>query len=267
MSKNNLIKAGLINSPELPDSVDNAIKNLTDAPTQNAGKTLADLWYLIFGGISLKADKVRLKYAADLEKYNQELKQTTNEIPKEKLAEPSIQVIAQALENSKYCISSALLRKMFVNLISSSMNIDTKDFVHPSFPEIIKQLSTFDATLLVDIYCSNQQPLPVASLGINTPQQGHTVLFNNIYISKTLNFSTDMCSLSLASLQRANLISISYVQRLSDDEMYNSLRETSEYIDVQKMASLSHGSLYFRKGIVQLTDFGNKFCSICIKTD
>ena len=36
----------------VPDSIDNAVKNVTDKPTQNIGTTLADIWYLVFGGIS-----------------------------------------------------------------------------------------------------------------------------------------------------------------------------------------------------------------------
>lgn len=33
--------------PELPDSVDNALKNLSDAPTKSIGQTLSDAWFLV----------------------------------------------------------------------------------------------------------------------------------------------------------------------------------------------------------------------------
>lgn len=59
----------LIDLPELPDSIDNAVKNLTDKPTQGIGQTLSDVWYLVFGGISQAADKRRMKYAHNLELY------------------------------------------------------------------------------------------------------------------------------------------------------------------------------------------------------
>lgn len=112
--------SSLINLPDLPDSIDNAVKNLTDKPTQGVGQTLADVWYLVFGGITQAADKRRMKYAHDLELYKQELSQKIASIPEENLIEPSIQTTAQALENSKYCIESEELRKLFVNLISKS---------------------------------------------------------------------------------------------------------------------------------------------------
>ena len=70
MSDNTTNKIWLINLPEMPESADNAIKNLTDAPTQNVGKTFADLWYLVFGGITQAADKKKMSYAVELEKYH-----------------------------------------------------------------------------------------------------------------------------------------------------------------------------------------------------
>lgn len=51
----------LIKFPELPDSIDNAVKNLTDKPTQGIGQTFSDLWFLVFGGITQAADKRRMK--------------------------------------------------------------------------------------------------------------------------------------------------------------------------------------------------------------
>lgn len=114
--------SAFINLPDLPDSIDNAVKNLTDKPTQGIGQTFSDVWYLVFGGITHAADKRRMKYAHDLELYSQELSQAISSIPEENLIEPNFQTTAQALENSKYCIESEELRKLFVNLISKSMN-------------------------------------------------------------------------------------------------------------------------------------------------
>lgn len=128
----------LVDLPELPDSIDNAVKNLIDKPTQGIGQTLSDVWYLVFGGISQTADKRRMKYAHDLELYKQELSQAISSIPEESLIEPNIQITAQALENSKYCIESEELRKLFVNLISKSADSHYASNAHPSFAEIIK---------------------------------------------------------------------------------------------------------------------------------
>jgi len=137
-----------INAQIIPKSIDNAVQNVTDKPSQAIGTTFGDIWYLVFGGISFTADKKRMKYAHALEQYETELKAATEEIPIDKKVEPNIQVTAQALEASKYCITSDLLREMFVNLISGTMNSDYEKSVHPSFPEILKQIDERDAVFL-----------------------------------------------------------------------------------------------------------------------
>ena len=136
----------------VPDSVDNAVKNITDKPTQNMGTTLADIWYLVFGGISQAAEKRKLKYSYTLQEFEKELKEKISKIPEDKLIEPDVQVIAQALESSKYCVEKEELRHMFSNLISNCLNKDYSDNIHPIFTQIIKSLSPLDARMLLNFY-------------------------------------------------------------------------------------------------------------------
>lgn len=143
-------KKSLINL--VPDSIDNAVKNIIDKPTQNIGTTIADIWYLVFGGISQAAEKRKLKYSYALKEFEKELKEKISKIPENKLCEADIQIIAKALEEAKYCVEKEALRKMYANLISSSLNIDTKNYVHPSFSNIIRQLLPEDALLLKQLY-------------------------------------------------------------------------------------------------------------------
>ena len=142
-SKNNI---GLINA-EMPECVDKALINLTEQPTKAIGSTVSDIWFLVFGGIGHLAEKRKLRYAVELEKYNKELQETINEIPKENRVEPDIQIVAPALEASKYYVEKEELRKMFVNLIAASINSDKVASVHPIFNDIIRKLSSTDALL------------------------------------------------------------------------------------------------------------------------
>lgn len=132
---------------EMPESVDKALTNLTEQPTKAVGNTIADIWFLVFGGIGHLAEKRKLRYAAELEKYSNELKEKVENIPGEKRVEADMQIVAPALEASKYCVEKEELRSMFVNLIASSMNSDKMNDVHPIFTDIICKLSPIDATL------------------------------------------------------------------------------------------------------------------------
>lgn len=146
-SKNNI---SLINA-EMPECVDKALTNLTEQPTKAIGNTVSDIWFLVFGGIGQLAEKRKLRYAVELENYNQELHEKIEAIPNEKRVEADIQIVAPALEASKYCVEKEELREMFVNLIASSISSEKAENVHPIFTDIIGKLSSTDALLFKSI--------------------------------------------------------------------------------------------------------------------
>lgn len=266
MSDGNTNKFSLIDLPNVPSSVDNAIENLTDAPTKNAGQTFGDLWYLVFGGITHAADKRRMKYAADLEKFHKELTESIDKIPDEKKAEPSIQITAQALENSKYCVSSKSLRDMFVKLISGTMNKDFEFLVHPSFPEMIKQMNENDARILMELK-RKQHEVPIAEYQeVFSPNNWNIVHFTNIYISDIFRMPIQECSCSLSSLQRMGLLTISFENYLTNDAFYKPFYETSLFKNLEKeIISYNRNSkISLKKGICSITPLGKRFIGVCV---
>lgn len=207
----------------IPASVDKAIENITSPISKGIGNTLGDLWYLVFGGLSHKADKRRMKYAVDLENYQNELSESIRQIPKEKQTEPSIQITAQALENSKYCISSEVLRKMFVNLISGTMHSEREPLVHPSFPEMIKQMSEDDAKILSILKNQESSTTKIAE------------------ISETVASEMDpfRCRRSLTLLEKFGLITIVYTPALADSLFsVRSSKFLSELVESTKESSV-----------------------------
>lgn len=134
----------------VPDSIDNAVKNITDKPTQNMGTTLADIWYLVFGGISQAAEKRKLKYSYALQEFEKELKEKISKIPEDKLTEPDIQIIGHALEASKYCIEKEDLRHLFSSLIAAGINKD--NYIPPVIINIVRYMSPIDCKILKYLY-------------------------------------------------------------------------------------------------------------------
>ena len=248
---------------KLPKSIDKAVKNLTDEPTKGIGHTFSDIWYLVFGGLSHRADKRRVKYDFDLEQYKKELTEKMNAIPDEEKQEPSLQITAQALDNSKYCISEPELRSMFVNLISNSMDQRVSGLVHPSFPEIIKQMSPMDAELLSGFKKKSQQPIANFVL----KHKGGTNVILDSYLYFDLNEShVYSYATSISSLERLGLLSIDFSKWLSDDSYYKIFSEWGYY----KALKLNHDHpasgeyVDITKGICSLTPLGRSFVDICI---
>lgn len=235
-------KKSLINL--VPDSVDNAVKNITDKPTQNIGTTLADIWYLVFGGISEAAEKRKLKYSYALQEFEKELKEKINKIPENKLVEPDIQLIAKTLESAKYCVEKEDLREMFSNLISKSLSSDTNQYVHPIYINIISQLSSSDAKIIKTIYGMGQK------------------VYRNISASETEDDVYQLL-LSISVLEYSGLIEsdihkkivtfpwiknqIIHIHNPSDKE-YNGWSDVEEHNRIR----------------IKLTELGRLFCATCI---
>ncbi len=245
-----------------PPSIDNALKNLTDKPTASIGTTLADLWYLVFGKYSFKADKARIEREFILKKYKEQLEASIASIPSEKLLEPSLQITAQTLDNSKYCISEKELRDMFVLLISNSMNADFSNYIHPSFSGMIKQMSVLDAKIIA-LFKNEQLPgLPVCQYRPILPGvTGAPSIPEHIFLEIPESAITPN-SISLESLSRLGLITISYLEYLHDETMYDKFSLHPFYTDFQK--NCPFGKISIKKGIVRLTSLGRSFVKVCV---
>lgn len=235
-------KKSLINL--VPDSVDNAVKNLTDKPTQNMGTTLADIWYLVFGGISQTAEKRKLKYSYALQEFENELKEKISKIPEDKLVEPDIQIIAQALEASKYCIEHIELRKMFANLISSSLNNDTYHFAHPIYEDIIRHISPSDAKLLKYLYEIECKSIPDNSV-------------------RSFDFKINFFA-SLNTLEKHGLIDTNLKDTFLARDQYNVSIIINHSLEFDTYSFVLQITPHKEKIKIKFTNLGITFCKICI---
>lgn len=250
---------------ELPPSADTALENLTNKPTLSMGTTFADLWDLVFGGISYLSEKKKIEYAHKLDLYRKELDDSIKQIPPEKMTEPSIQITAQALENSKYCVGEDELRQMFTSLISNSMNTDFSNDVHPSFAEILKQMSSLDAEM-VRLFKKTDNistGLPVCQYCFNLDDpSSFSPLPDHIFLELP-DVDFRLCSRSLSSLSRLGIVSISYSRRLTAPNTYEKFSTHPFYLDLKEHLPAPI-TLSITKGSVALTPLGLSFVKVCI---
>lgn len=248
MSNKNILKE------LVPEAIDNAAKNLTDQPTKNMGTTLADIWYLVFGGISHAAEKRKLKYSYALQEFEKELKDKISKIPEDKLIEPDIQIVAKALEEAKYCVEKEELRHMFSSLISASMNKDTD--VSPIMINIISSLSPLNAKIL-SFYFFHEQVIEKAIEKINasfepidvTTLDTINALIDIDELKAYLNVSNDNNIIaSILELEHMNLICKSNEKAENYKLVYQNVN--GEFIPLQN---------------TRLSLLGYKLCNICLQ--
>ena len=242
----------------IPDAVNDAAKNITELPTKSIGTTIADCWYLIFGGLSQLADKRRVKYSIELEHFKKELQESLEKVPDNNKQEPSTQIVMSALDDARYCVEEEELRKLFVNLISSST--DSSKTVHPSFSHIIRQMSQNDAKILREFIHTAKHPL--CNLKLSSSDGGFRYINTNMFIPIYHAISDNDVSVSISSLVYLGLLEIPSDRHFKDLSLYEPFKESDQYLSACKIHPTS--SLELEHKIVQLTSLGKLFMACCV---
>ncbi len=263
MPENSTTNKNALVNVELPDFVDKAGENLTRPVTINAGQTLGDLWYLVFGGVSQLAEKRKMKYAVELEKYKNELETKIEAIPEEKRIEPNMQTVGPALENSKYCVESEEIRNAFANLISRSMNQDYSHYVHPSFADILKQMSPLDAQNLL-LFKYNKS-YPVCDIHLNQKGgRGYKVLVSNLFISNDKQSDFELQVQSISYLVRFGLVEVPDYSALAEQSLYDAFEINPLYIALKEGIPEEMGIISLKKKKIDITPLGEAFIKACL---
>lgn len=256
----------------------------TFSKAKGPGQALDDVMTLVgFDKLHEVAEKKRTKRELNMQLYKDSIAQKIVAIPEEDLKDPPLSIVGPALEASKYYIEEETLREMFARLIASSMDERHSDIAHPSFVEIIKQLSPDDAIFLKKF----NSIVPVADIIITgTVQQetgklkllydGPTYLgFKNFYADKEFPNWIDNARI-ISNLLRLGLIELENTE-LYDKSIYldldNKIKEfqnQTESKDILKEANNDLDPTYrpysykSHLGYISLTDHGKSFFFTCI---
>lgn len=248
---------------KLLDSIDHAVENLTKPVTTNAGTTFGDLWFLVMGGISQAAEKRRIKYAIEAEKFRKDTEARILGIPEDDLKEPNTQITTQALEQSKYCVEQETLRKMFSELIASSMMKSRESIVHPSFATILSQMSPADTIALMRF--QNVVALPVISVIANdSTADVHSYIIQDVWtVSDDIELIKSHGD-ALDDLVRLGIVEIMHDGHLKDSNAYDMLYSAGLRAYAEKSvaaSSLPNATITIDKGYVWPTKLGGRFIS------
>jgi len=199
----------------------------------------------------------------NFEKTREILVRKMKDVSEEKIVPPENYVAVPALQQISYCFDSDELREMYANLLASSMNIDTKYSVHPSFVDIIKQLTPDEAKLLKKLSTNDNYPL--IDVVLRKKEGSYITLVHNF-----TNVGDDVCDCQteifsyLDNFERLKLITIPQGVYINNDEIYKPLQEHL-FIKAMLNKSVVEGDkIEIEKGKFQLTSFGKNFIKVCL---
>lgn len=245
------------------------VKNLTNPITKRVGIFFDDIFTLVFGGWSHElAEKSRIKHERNIENFKESLKSDLNCIPEENRILPKESIVGPALEASKYYFEESEIRDMFEKLIASSMDSRKATKVHPSFTEIIKQLSPLDAQNLK--LFKKLHELPIVEYHVNR-KEGYNVSRTNVFLENPDCQDINIQAVSVAALERVGLVTISFSLFLVNDDIYRKYEENPFYISLSKAIEsfkndptkeITETSI--KKGKIKLTPLGETFIDVCL---
>ncbi|NHQ79418.1 Abi-alpha family protein, partial [Elizabethkingia miricola] len=137
---NSLINIG--NNKIVEKVYDDIISN----PSKKVGETLGtiiDISNTLLWPIKWANARTRIYFVNNLKKYEEKL----SRINLEKIIEVPTEISMPILERFTY-VSNEEIGNAFVNLLTSASNIDTVQFAHPSFIQIIDRLSPDEARII-----------------------------------------------------------------------------------------------------------------------
>nr|WP_223217091.1 DUF4393 domain-containing protein [Rhizobium cauense] len=110
--------------------------------------------------------------AALQDRFRDFLDRTIRRVPEDRRVSPPPQIAGPVFEGLKYEEAGTPLDEMFSQLLSKGMDSQYIHLAHPSYPQIIRQLSRDEAVLLLEISSFEKSGAPAkrrTSMDLNTP--------------------------------------------------------------------------------------------------
>jgi hypothetical protein len=188
-----------------------------------------------------------------------------SETPPEDIAEPKLHVAGPALEALRFTGHEESLRDLYANLLAASMDVTTASLAHPSFVEIIKQLTPDEARLMT--YFSTASRLPVIDIrGTHDDRSGYYEAETNIslYGRDASCEHPHLTPTYLDNLSRLGLIEIAK-KFYTDEAAYEELENHPSVLEIKKQVNEEESvSAQVDRKVVQITQLGEQFIRACV---
>lgn len=199
------------------------------------------------------------------------LEQKLAKVGAEHIVPPEPYVAVPALQSISYSMDSKELRNLYANLLARSMTDTEKEKVHPSFVEIIRQLTPDEAKILKRFSQAREYPL-IEVRKVNKSMKNPFYGTYSIVVHNFTSTGDDICgsaniSVYLENLARLKLINIYEEVGIAEEDAYKSLEE-DHFIVKLVNTDLPDGSQWeiYRK-MFSVTDYGRQFIEICVNDE
>lgn len=215
--------------------------------------------------LAFPVEKWSLERNYNISEIQKKLSQKLENIDADNIVESQQCIAIPAIQAMSYCYNSAELHNLYANLLARSMIKDEQNKVHPSFVEIIKQLSPLDAEIFKSICSSENKPvIHIKWIADNTT--GYVDGPSNITWITTYDYP--LISLSIDNLIRLNLIILPFGDYYKEEKAYDIILNSDKFKEYESTLitpSKTYPKILHRKNLIEVTSYGKSFYDVCVK--
>lgn len=187
-------------------------------------------------------------------------------ISKDNIVPPDPRIAVPALQNASITREEEI-RILYANLLANSMNNIVKNGIHPSFIEIIKQLTPDEAKILR--YLHMHYPFaPVITLRYEDEKHAGVDVIKHFSNLGELSHCERPFEVSMYfdNLIRLGLIEITMSSSIVDKSHYEPLKNHQyiKHIVSSTKSNEKYNRTVYKEGYLSVTDLGRAFCDVCL---
>lgn len=197
--------------------------------------------------------------------FEKELAEKLADVPEEHIVAPKASLAAPAMLQLGFSLDEPGLKDMYLNLLATASDDRKSESAHPSFVEVIKQLSANEATLLNGVLEDGRTLSPIVNLRLVTKGlQGGSYLQR--HVMQLVDMHTEspkelpMLATFIDNWRRLGIVDIDYSVHMVAANAYDWVVDRPEYLRHKKaLAPDGSETIEIGKGILRPTDFGLSF--------
>lgn len=252
--------------------VGEVIKEVKESKTiEEVDKTSALVVRAIHAALS-PLEKWVLQKEYNLAETKKLLEEKLKNTPADNIITPPSYVAVPALQSIAYCMDDAQLRDMYAELLAHAMNAETVNNVHPTFVEIIKQMSPFDALVFKKLIKTLVQPC-ISIKYMNKKTSASYPVQDIVAFSDLNEFPLVSTQIALENLERLRLIEVNKGSKYGNADAYECLKcsvkkmVTAFIEDNKHNLDVNEYQIVYGEFVILVRGFGQYFARACLGAD
>jgi hypothetical protein len=197
-----------------------------------------------------------------------------SDVPEEDWVLPRGSIAGPAIQGLGFTVEEPELREMYLNLLATASDTRVARSAHPSFADVIRQLTAEEARDLPDVVATGDiKTHPIVEIrrqSIGPDEGGGYIPLATHVLNWHENdqpIAAPERALWVDNWIRLGLVTVDYGAKLTQEERYSWVETTPLLVEARKQHDTAElKRIEYQLGVLRVTDFGQAFARVVIRT-